>query len=594
MVCQFAVLAGLIVLVAAIFFARFDRAIGIGLEAEAKIISPFQLGVLDSKNVEISNAAEHIEAVMNIGGFEQVQRFSLKLHNDALFNRLVAVEDGIDRAGYSFAASLNRVTKLPGRQRKLSDFDSRIQPQFVGWGTAGGMQANCSADWRTRIKNWSCRRQWTMINIEIGAQGALLSVTTNAGLLLGGAQSAVSQGNTAKGQQRINANTNSGTLCPTKYLSIMFGALLLGGFVLFCKGVYCDNDFMIWGGWFAAAFGVVGSLIISLGHCSFCAEKASVSSVSSFSAPRYRSLEDVGIHAIIVPELKLSDIQRQIFAADLVEAAHDAALQQRPEAINRLRVNDTINILFLGMADEGMREVFFEMPVAGMLISDEQANIISDGLANETVQGRGISIGDHAGDDIALALDCADNDELASNTGSRLFLVPMTVTVAATDVGFVNLDDAAQLGFRFNKSGADFVAHGMCGAVATEAHHALNLKSADPLLAGQHEMHDLEPLPQWLIRVLKDRPGDMREAIGRHGSTFVALPVEGLPGQRGRISAAARAFDAIRPAPRDQVSLARFLIGEGGFELRNGHLMNWFRAAHGISSQRERNIAWPI
>jgi len=277
-----------------------------------------------------------------------------------------------------------------------------------------------------------------------------------------------------------------------------------------------------------------------------------------------------------------------------VETAHDAALEQRPEAINRLGVNHAVNILLLGMTDETVREIVLELPIARMLISRDQADIFGDRLPNEAVQGLGIRIVDDAGDDVAFALDRADHDELASNASSGLLLIPMPIAVAAADIGFVDFNDAAEFGFGFNERSADFVAHGMGGAVGAKAHHPLNLQCADALLAGQHQVNDLEPLPQRLVRILKDGPGDMREAIGGHGSTFVALPVERLPDQGGRISAAARAFNAIRPAARYQVSLASFLIGESRLELRNGHLMNWFRAAHGMSSQRERNIAWSI
>ena len=44
-----------------------------------------------------------------------------------------------------------------------------------------------------------------------------------------------------------------------------------------------------------------------------------------------RCAENVGVMPIIVAELKLGHVQRQILAADFVVAAHDAALNQRPE-----------------------------------------------------------------------------------------------------------------------------------------------------------------------------------------------------------------------------------------------------------------------
>jgi hypothetical protein len=52
-----------------------------------------------------------------------------------------------------------------------------------------------------------------------------------------------------------------------------------------------------------------------------------------------RRAEDVGVLADVVLELRLDDIQRQVLAADLVEAADDRALDHRPEALNHIRVD---------------------------------------------------------------------------------------------------------------------------------------------------------------------------------------------------------------------------------------------------------------
>ena len=145
------------------------------------------------------------------------------------------------------------------------------------------------------------------------------------------------------------------------------------------------------------------------------------------SAHCYRVLENIGVQSVVITELKFRDVQRQVLPADLVEAAHNPALQQRPEAINGLRVHHAVNVLLLGMADEAVREVTFEVPIAGMFIGNEEANVIGDGLPNKPVQGSGISIVDDSRDHVTLALDRADNDKLASNAGSGVFLVPMTV-----------------------------------------------------------------------------------------------------------------------------------------------------------------------
>jgi hypothetical protein len=73
-------------------------------------------------------------------------------------------------------------------------------------------------------------------------------------------------------------------------------------------------------------------------------ENASLS-ICGVSAPTYCRAKNVRVVSVVVPELEFRDVQRQIFAADFVEAPHDAALQQRPEAVNRGGMDDAINIL---------------------------------------------------------------------------------------------------------------------------------------------------------------------------------------------------------------------------------------------------------
>src|ERR1700681_1542143 len=63
----------------------------------------------------------------------------------------------------------------------------------------------------------------------------------------------------------------------------------------------------------------------SASHGSFCV-----------SATRYRGAENICIIAVVVTPFEFGNIEGQILAADLVEAAHDAALQERPEAVNCL------------------------------------------------------------------------------------------------------------------------------------------------------------------------------------------------------------------------------------------------------------------
>ena len=67
-----------------------------------------------------------------------------------------------------------------------------------------------------------------------------------------------------------------------------------------------------------------------------------------------RRSEDVRVHAVVVPELELGNIERHVFTADLVEGSDDAALEDRPEAFNRLSMNGTDNVLPFGMVDDAV------------------------------------------------------------------------------------------------------------------------------------------------------------------------------------------------------------------------------------------------
>jgi hypothetical protein len=52
-----------------------------------------------------------------------------------------------------------------------------------------------------------------------------------------------------------------------------------------------------------------------------------------------RRAENIVVETVVIAKLKFRDVQRHILAADLVERADDTALEDAPEAFNRLSVN---------------------------------------------------------------------------------------------------------------------------------------------------------------------------------------------------------------------------------------------------------------
>ena len=143
-------------------------------------------------------------------------------------------------------------------------------------------------------------------------------------------------------------------------------------------------------------------------------------------------------------------------------------------------------------------------------------------------------------------------------------------------IGLVKLNDAAKLvHVAPDQRCTDAMAHIPSGFVGSEAKLTLNLQSSDAFLARHHPPHDPKPILQRLVRVLKDRAYDVREAIAAR-RTFVALPMmTARQGVNLRI-AAARATHAVWPAPRDQIRNASFLAGKGHLELGNRHLLHRF------------------
>ena len=69
------------------------------------------------------------------------------------------------------------------------------------------------------------------------------------------------------------------------------------------------------------------------------------------SASSYCGSKNIRIFSVIVSELELSDVQTQIFLADLMVRSNDASLQDRPEAFNRIGVNCADDILANGVID---------------------------------------------------------------------------------------------------------------------------------------------------------------------------------------------------------------------------------------------------
>jgi hypothetical protein len=104
--------------------------------------------------------------------------------------------------------------------------------------------------------------------------------------------------------------------------------------------------------------------------------------------PSYRRCQNISIVPVIVSELKFGDIQMQIFLADLVVSADNAALQDRPESLNRIGVDRPNDMLANGVIDGLMREAMLQPHIAGISIGAEKANAVRYGFPDESFESR--------------------------------------------------------------------------------------------------------------------------------------------------------------------------------------------------------------
>ncbi len=146
---------------------------------------------------------------------------------------------------------------------------------------------------------------------------------------------------------------------------------------------------------------------------------------ASASGPRYRLAENIGFTAVIMAELKLSQIEREILLADMVEASHNATLEEAPERFEIVGVNLAAHIFALSVSDGLVREILFQEAIAGMLVGGDQIYLFADRLSDKSVKRDGVSIFYDLADNVALPTD-GSNDAYFS------------ALLATTDMGFLS------------------------------------------------------------------------------------------------------------------------------------------------------------
>ena len=297
-------------------------------------------------------------------------------------------------------------------------------------------------------------------------------------------------------------------------------------------------------------------------------------------ASRNRRSEDVRILPIVVAELEFSDVEWQILFADLMEASHDTALNQRPETLDCLCVNRADDVMSVNMANDAVRKPLSEIVIGIVIVGAKQAYFGGNGLADKFVNRCLICAKHDTSDYIAFALYGTNDGRFSfviAAPASVTPLVPMAVFVLSADVGFINFDNAAKfLGIFLNERASDFVAHFPGGFVRAKTHVTHDLKRTHALFTGQHKVGNSEPSAKWFISVLKDCPDQKREAVPV-GRTFLALPMPFAGWQivNGGI-AAAGTVRAFGPTAGLEIGPTGVLVGEQVLEFSDAKLVNGF------------------
>ena len=299
------------------------------------------------------------------------------------------------------------------------------------------------------------------------------------------------------------------------------------------------------------------------------------------SAPSYRFAEYIGFLPVVKSELKLRQIERQIFFADMMVRAEDSAFQERPERFHIVRVNHAAHVLALAMVHGFMRKPLpsGEILIAGMFIGRDQRDFFFvHYLVDEPMESRHIGVLDHLADYVSLARDRADHGNFSAGSANVLFLVVMAVFIEAAHVSFVHFDNTHELAeVRVFHSGSEPHAHIPRGLVRAGAKHPMDLERANSLLARDHQVQNLEPHEQRLFGFLKDRSGSQRETIGRAWlrSALHTLPMPGTRLARVHLGIVASwAVHATGKAANEQIRSTGSLIGEQPLEIADRHLPN--------------------
>jgi hypothetical protein len=113
--------------------------------------------------------------------------------------------------------------------------------------------------------------------------------------------------------------------------------------------------------------------------------EATASQYASASASRDRLAENIGFAAVVVAELELGEIQREILLADVVVSADDSAFKQRPEAFDVIGMHFAAHIFVRFVINRIVRESLTKFLVVRAFVRCDQIDSDTASLTNRLI-----------------------------------------------------------------------------------------------------------------------------------------------------------------------------------------------------------------
>lgn len=285
----------------------------------------------------------------------------------------------------------------------------------------------------------------------------------------------------------------------------------------------------------------------------------------------------------IEPERKFSNVSVKMFRANVMVNAGDAAFQQSPNTLNRVRIDAVASVFTAGMVDGLMlKEKPVKVAVSTVFVGKDRranGNVIVDSLLNNW-QTRVLNVHRFGS---PAAFTHTENGLLADRTATAIeFQISVFVGFFAADIGFVNLDNASQFVDVRATSLAEPLEH-KPSRLLSNAYLFAELKRRNTLSSRYEQIHRINPLVKRNVRTLEDRASANCE-IQFTGITAIETA---FPRRDAFADLASRTDHAVGPQAGFEINTSGFLIGNRLEQLKSGycafaHVLNIPKRSKGV------------